>query len=221
MKRRELVKGVKSPSFEPHIASPGVARFTNALLRTHEDKEVRFYDDLIRGRQVVINFMYADCHGACPMVTATLLKLYNELKPRMGKDLFFYSLTVKPETDTPAALRHYAKARKANLPGWLFLTGDAYDLETIRFRLFGMRHPGFDLDSAMHAGTLRIINDSTNTWTTVEAFASIKTILTHISWADPRKSYAERWKEMLAKKAVIDKQVKKYGYVRDTFLIGG
>lgn len=219
MKRREMLAGVASkPTFRPHIASPGVARFTNALLRTHENEEVKFYDDLIRGRQVVINFMYADCHGACPMVTSTLRTLYGKYKKRMGKDLFFYSLTIKPETDTPAALMHYAKLRKANLPGWKFLTGDPYDLETIRFRLFGMRHPGLDLDATMHAGTLRIINDSTNVWTTVEAFASIKSIMTHIAWADPPKSLAEQWKESLVRQAEINRQVKKYGYVRDTFL---
>jgi protein SCO1/2 len=216
MKRREMLAGVASkPSFEPHIASPGVARFTNALLRTHENQEVKFYDDLIRGRQVVINFMYADCHGACPMVTSTLRTVHKALNNRMGKDLFFYSITVKPGNDTPAALMHYAKLRKANLPGWKFLTGDAYDIETIRFRLFGMNHPGFDLDDAMHAGTLRIINDATNVWTVVEAFASLKTIMRHISWADPPKSYAERWAESLVRQVEIDKQVKKYGYVRE------
>jgi protein SCO1 len=216
MKRRELLAGVGSkPVFEPHIASPGVARFTNALLRTHNNQEVKFYDDLIKGRQVVINFMYADCHGACPMVTSTLIKAYEAMKPRMGRDMFFYSITVKPEIDTPEALKHYAKTRKADLPGWTFLTGDPYDIETIRFRLMGMNHPGFDLDASMHAGTLRIINDATNTWTMAEAFASLKTILKHISWADPPKSYAERWAESLARQVEIDKQVKKWGYVRD------
>jgi protein SCO1/2 len=215
MKRRELLTGVKSKAiFEPHIASPGVARFTNAKLRTHENQEVRFYDDLIRGKQVVVNFMYAECHGACPMVTSTLIKAYQALKPRMGRDIFFYSITVKPETDTPEALNHYATTRRANLPGWLFLTGDAYDIETIRFRLFGMGHPGFDLDASMHSGTLRIINDGSNCWTTVEAFASLKTILKHISWADPPKSYAERWTESLVRQQLIDKEVKRYGYRR-------
>lgn len=218
MKRRELLTGIGGKrSFEPHIASPGVARFTNALFRTQDNEEVRFYDDLIRGRQVVINFMYADCHGACPMVTATLIKAYQALKPRMGRDVFFHSITVKPETDTPAALKHYAKLRKADLPGWKFLTGSAYDTETLRFRLFGMSQPGIDLDAAMHAGTLRIINDATNTWTLVEAFASLKTILTHISWADPLKSYAQRWAESLTRQAEMNKQVKRWGYVRDTF----
>lgn len=217
MKRRDMFARVaKSKAiFEPHIASPGAGRFTNAVLRTHENKEVRFYDDLIKGRQVVINFMYAECHGACPMVTSTLSKVYQALKPRMGKDVFFYSITVKPETDGPAALAHYAKMRKAILPGWTFLTGDPYDIETIRFRLFGMYHPGFDLDSAMHSGTLRIINDATNCWTTVEAFASIKTILKHISWADPPKSYAQRFAESMTRQALMDKEFKKYGYFRD------
>ncbi len=214
MKRRELFTASRAV-FEPHVASPGAGRFTNALLRTHENREVRFYDDLIRGKQVVINFMYAECHGACPMVTRNLITVYQALKPRMGRDLFFYSISVKPEDDTPEALMHYAKTRKANLPGWSFLTGDPYDIETIRFRLFGMNHPGFDLDSAMHAGTLRIINDATNCWTAVEAFASQKGILKHISWANPPKSYEERFAESRVRQELIYKDVKKYGYRRD------
>jgi len=215
MKRRDLLTELVSKSrFVPHPASPGAGRFTNALLRTQDDEEVRFYDDLIRGRQVVINFMYAECHGACPMVTATLLRVYRAMEERMGRDLFFYSITVKPEADTPAALKHYARLRKADLPGWKFLTGSAYDLETIRFRLFGMSHPGFDLDATMHAGTLRIINDATNVWTAVEAFASMKAITKHIAWADPPKSYAERLAESMDRQVLIDSDVKRYGYRR-------
>ena len=204
-----------SRAFEPHPASPGISRYTNAVLRTQDNKEVRFYDDLIRGKQAVINFMYADCHGACPMVTRTLITTYNALRERMGKDLFFYSITTKPEDDSPTALKHYAKMRKADLPGWYFLTGNSYDIETIRFRLFGMNHPGFDLDSAMHAGSLRIVNDNRNTWLMAEAFASQKAILKRISWADPEKSYAERVVEGRALQVLINQDIKKYGYRRD------
>jgi len=211
MDRRDMLSKV----FVPHPASPGITRYTNAVLRTQDNQEVRFYDDLIRGKQVVVNFMYAECHGACPLVTKTLLTTYNSLKDRMGKDVFFYSITTKPKDDTPAALKHYATTRKADLPGWTFLTGDSFDIETIRFRLFGMSHPGFDLDSAMHAGSLRIINDATNTWLMVEAFASQKTILKRISWADPQKSYAERVVESRARQVLINADVKKYGYRRD------
>lgn len=211
MQRRDLLTRV----FEPHPASPGVSRYTNAVLRTQDNKEVRFYDDLIRGKQVVINFMYAECHGSCPLVTQTMKKTYRTLKDRMGKDLFFCSITTKPEEDTPAALKHYAEMRQVDLPGWYFLTGDPYDIETIRFRLFGMDHPGFDVDIALHSSYLRIINDARNSWGMAQAFATQKNILNRIAWQDPPKSYAERVIESRARQILIDQDVKKYGYRRD------
>ena len=211
MDRRELFSRV----FEPHPASPGPSRYTNAVLRTQDNKEVKFYDDLIRGRQAVINFMYAECHGACPLVTQTLKKTYKDLKDRMGKDLFFYSISTKPEDDTPTALKHYATTRKADLPGWYFLTGSAHDIQTIRFRLFGMGHPGFDLDDSMHAGMLRIVNDARNSWGMAQAFATQKNILKRIEWQDNPKSYAQRVIESRARQILILKDVEKYGYRRD------
>src|SRR5678815_1677673 len=208
-------RSVFTKVFEPHPASPGVTRYTNAVLRTQDGQEVRFYDDLIRGKQAVINFMYAECHGACPLVTQTLKKTYKDLKDRMGKDLFFYSITTKPQDDSPAALKHYAETRKADLPGWLFLTGDSYDIQTIRFRLFGMGHPGFDLDDSMHAGMLRIINDARNSWGMAQAFATQKNILKRIEWQDNPKSYAQRVIDSRARQVLILQDVKKYGYRRD------
>ena len=185
------------------------------MLRTHNDETVKFYDDLIRGKQCVVNFMYAECHGSCPAVTQTLKTIYRELKDRMGKDLFFYSITTKPEDDTPASLKHYAETRNANLPGWLFLTGDPYDIETIRFRLFGMDHPGFDQDLTLHSSYLRIINDGRNSWGMAQAFASNRNILRRIAWQDPPKSYGERVIESRARQILIEQEVKKYGYRRD------
>jgi protein SCO1/2 len=66
-------------------------------LRTHEGKEVRFYDDLIHGKHVVINMMYADCQGLCPPMTANLVKVQQMLNDRVGKDIFIYSITLQPE----------------------------------------------------------------------------------------------------------------------------
>lgn len=211
MDRRSLLtKGVFTPS--PY--SQGAAKFTNAVLRTQDNQEVRFYDDLIRGKQAVINLMYADCHGACPLVTTTLKQTYRALKDRMGKDLFFYSISVKPQDDTPEALKHYAKMRGADLPGWYFLTGDAYDIETIRYRLFNMGHIGVDTDFAMHSGTFRIVNDATNYWGHAQAFVGQKSILKRISWADPFKT-PEEWDVIIrARQARIYKSIKKHGYLR-------
>ena len=211
MDRRKLLTRV----FEPHPASPGVTRYTNAVLRDQNNNELRFYDDLIRGKQVVVNFMYAECKGACSITTQRMKTIYDLVKDRMGKDLFFYSISIKPQDDTPAALKHYAEMNKADLPGWVFLTGEPYDIQTIRFRLFGMSHPGFDLDDAMHGGMLRILNDGRNSWGMAQAFASNKHVLKRISWHDPQKTYGEWVVEYRKLQSQIMQDVKKYGYRRD------
>ena len=211
MDRRSLLTKV----FEPHPASPGATRYTNAVLRNQNNEAVKFYDDLIRGKQCVVNFMYAECHGSCPAVTQTLKTIYRTMKDRMGNDLFFYSITIKPENDTPAVLKHYAKLRNVDLPGWHFLTGDAYDLKTIRYRLFNMDHPGLDADEALHSGYLRIINDARNSWGMAQAFASNRNILRRIAWQDAPKTYAEN---VIAHRKIqeqIMRDVKLYGYRRD------
>jgi protein SCO1 len=218
MNRRELFNSLvsdKSP-FVPHPASLGAGHFTNALLRTHEDKEVKFYDDLIRGRQVIINMMYATCQGACPVVTSKLIKVYRQLKDRMGKDLFMYSISLKPEQDDPAALKQFAQMHGAILPGWTFLTGDPYDIETIRYRLFRWDHIKLDADLDFHTGMVRIINDATNCWTMVTPHASMFTVLQHISWADPPKTLEQRIEENKAVQERINREVKQYGYRKTT-----
>jgi protein SCO1/2 len=204
-------------SFTPHPASRVAKRIPNVLLRTHEDKEVRFYDDLIKGRQAIINMMYATCDGACPFVTSTLVKVHKHYKERMGKDLFMYSISLKPEQDDPAALRKFAEMHgAANLPGWTFLTGDPFDIETIRFKLFRVNHVHYDLDLDFHASKLRVVNDAHNIWTHANPYASMFTILQHISWSDPPKSYEERLKEYKETQKRIDREVKEYGYRKTT-----
>lgn len=196
----------------PHAGSPGPAIFTNALLRTHENKQVRFYDDLIKGKQVLMNLMYATCEGACPLVTSSLVKVHQALKDRMGKDLFMYSLTVKPEDDDPRALKDFAEMHRALLPGWTFLTGDPYDLETIRYRLFAMNHIAIDTNIYGHTSFLLIINDATNRWLHVDPLASMSTVLRKISWADPPKTRQQIMEENRKLQEQIDKERKIFGY---------
>jgi protein SCO1/2 len=196
----------------PHVASPGPAIFTNALLRTHENKEVRFYDDLIKGKQVLINLMYATCEGTCPVITSNLVKVHKALKDRMGKDLFMYSITVKPEDDDPAAMRDYAEMHGALLPGWTFLTGDPYDIETIRYRLFNMNHIAVDTDVYSHTSFLLIINDATNRWLHVDPQISLSGVLRKISWADPPKSRQQILEDNKKLQEQINRERKMYGY---------
>jgi protein SCO1 len=216
MDRRDLLTTFASrraPGDTPH-SSNRVDLFSNGALLTHENKQVKFYDDLMKGKQALVNFMYASCNGACPMVTEKLAQVHRALKDRMGKDLFIYSITLYPERDDPDALKTFAQMHGALLPGWTFLTGDLYDVETIRFRLFRENHIKFDLDRDFHATKIRIINDATNCWTHANPYSSLQTILQHISWADPTKSREEILEENKLLQEKIDADIKLHGYRR-------
>jgi protein SCO1/2 len=214
MNRRELFSDMAGIGAHPAMARAcsGADVIPNVPLRTHENVEVRFYDDLVKGRQVLINMMYASCERYCPAITTRLVEIHNALAKRMGRDLFMYSITIKPAEDNPAALKAFAAMHGALLPGWTFLTGDAYDIETLRFALFRHNHIKLDLDPQGHTGKLRIINDAINRWVHVAPLASKATVLQHISWADPPKTLEQRLEDNRRLQQQISQEVEQYGY---------
>src|SRR5215213_7461082 len=122
---------VKSNSARDRIRE---RHFPNVLLTTHEGKTVRFYDDLIKDKIVVINFMYVKCDGVCPGITANLVKLQKLLGSRLGRDIFMYSFTLKPEQDSAGVLSDYAKGYREKQGGKL-LQGTPKDMELLRRKL--------------------------------------------------------------------------------------
>ncbi|MGB5307338.1 MAG: SCO family protein, partial [Arenicellales bacterium] len=107
----------------------GANYFPNVTLTTHEGKEVRFFDDVIKDKVVAINFIYTHCPDTCPLETAQLVRVQNILGDRMGKDVFFYSISIDPERDTPEVLREYRERFGAE---WTFLTGNKEDIIQLR-----------------------------------------------------------------------------------------
>ncbi|MEY2807390.1 MAG: hypothetical protein RIR65_1807, partial [Planctomycetota bacterium] len=70
----------------------GANYFPNCELVTHEGRKVKYFDDLLAGKTVVVNFIYTTCPDACPMATAKLAEVQELFKDRMGKDVHFYSI---------------------------------------------------------------------------------------------------------------------------------
>ena len=164
--------------------------FPNVQLITHEGKKVRFYDDLIKDKIVVINFMYAKCEGICPGITTNLVKVQKLLGDRVGKDIFMYSLTLKPEQDTPEALAEYAKMHKVG-PGWQYLTGSPADLELLRRKLgFTDPDPLVDADKSNHIGNVRYGNEPLQLWAACPGMSNPKMIVESISWLEPAEDRA-------------------------------
>ncbi len=140
----------------------GADYFPNIPLTSHEGKQVRFFDDLIEDKVVVINFIYATCPDACPLDTARLSKVHQILGDRVGRDIFMYSITIDPERDTPEALAEYAEKFRVG-PGWLFLTGKEEDILLLRKKL-GLYMAGLDEERKDHSMTLLIGNQRTGQW---------------------------------------------------------
>jgi protein SCO1/2 len=95
---------------------------------------VRFYDDLLKDKMVAIDLIYTHCVDSCPLETARLAQVQQLLGDRVGKDIFFYSISIDPKRDTPEVLKAYAAKYHAG-PGWLFLTGKNADIELISKKL--------------------------------------------------------------------------------------
>lgn len=148
----------------------------NAEFTTQEGRSLRFYDELVHGRVVVIQFFFAECAGICPLSSAKLLALQAELGERLGRDVFFLSITLDPEHDTPAVLAEHARALGAG-PGWTFLTGAKADVETLRRRLgvFDL-DPQLDADRNQHAGVLVLGNDAKQRWSMKPATLSTRAL---------------------------------------------
>jgi len=188
------VSAIGCAVFRPRTAARGPVetrgRFPNVLLQTHEGRTVRFYDDLIRGRIVTVNFMYARCQNICPGMTSNLALVQRALGPRVGRDIFMYSITLKPEEDTPAVLKSYA-ATHAVKPGWLFLTGGRDDVETLRRRLgFVDPDPAVDADTSQHIGVVLYGNDALDRWAACPGLTDPDEIAKYVLWMDRRKSPA-------------------------------
>jgi protein SCO1/2 len=152
----------------------GGTHFPNVELVTQDGKKVRFYDDLIKGKVVALELIYTTCKYNCPLETARLVQLQKLLGDRMGKDVFFYSITIEPEHDTPEVLKAYAEKYHVG-PGWLFLTGKPDDIKLISKRLGLDKLPnGNDPDG--HMPSLLIGNEATGIWMRNSALDNTKFI---------------------------------------------
>src|SRR5712672_3762184 len=112
----------------------GADYFPNVPLITQDGKVVRLYDDLLKGKSVAINLIYTTCSASCPLETARLVQVQRILGDRVGKDVFFYSISIDPKRDTPEVLKAYMQRYHVG-PGWQFLTGKDEDIKLVAQKL--------------------------------------------------------------------------------------
>lgn len=172
-----LTLGGSSAWAAPKGSPWGESYFPNLELVDQDGKTVRFYDDLIKDKVVIINFIYTHCGDTCPMQTANLRQVYKLLADRMGKDIFFYSISIDPEHDTPAVLKEYAERFKIGSDsGWRFLTGSKADTTLLRKKLGLFRDDVEAGNLSEHNTSFVLGNESTGQWIKRSSFDEPKVL---------------------------------------------
>ena len=138
-----------------------------------------FYDDLIKGKKVIINFVFTTCTDICPLTTARMAQLQEKLGDMVGRDVEMYSITVDPEHDGPAELKRYADAFHIR-PGWRFLTGKPADIQLIRDRL-GERAR----IKSEHRHEMLLGNDAIGDWSKDSAYGDLDRVVMNVRAMDP------------------------------------
>ena len=125
---------------------PVIGAAPDFVLTSQDNRPVALAD--YRGKVIAVTFIYTSCADTCPLLTAFMVHVQEELGSAFGKKIDFVSITVDPERDTPEILRQYAENFDADLAGWAFLTGEPAVVRDVmqRFGVFAKKTATGDID---------------------------------------------------------------------------
>jgi cytochrome oxidase Cu insertion factor (SCO1/SenC/PrrC family)/mono/diheme cytochrome c family protein len=153
--------------------------FPNLPVVNQNGETLKFYDDLIKDKIVIVMFIYTSCTDICPLTTARMTLIEDKLGNAVGRDIFIVSMTVDPEVDTPEKLKAYSKSF-ATGPGWTFVTGKPEDIRAINYRL-GERSKVL----SDHRNEIVLGNDVTGEWQRDNVMGDLDRVVTTIREMDP------------------------------------
>jgi len=136
--------------------------FTDTEVIDQNGKKQRFYSDVLKGRVVLISFIFTNCEFACPMQAQKLKQARAAMVPSIKDDVWYVTLSVDPERDTPEAMKKFAERQGVDESRWIFLTGKKENMEFLVKRL-GQYTP--DIES--HTTLMLAGNTITKHWTRV------------------------------------------------------
>ena len=171
------------------LNGPKADYFPNVVVVTHENRRALFYDDLLRGKTVMVNFISVKDEAELGM-TKSLARVQRYLGDRLGRDVFIYSITTDPEHDSPRVLREFAESNGAG-PGWLFLTGQPGAIQTLKSRFFASaatHNHGSGPVEDCSAGMVRYGNEAAGIWASFPAKTSPEWIAKRLSWLEAKEA---------------------------------
>jgi protein SCO1 len=113
----------------------------------------------LRGRVWVAAFIFTQCAGPCPVMTAKMAQLQESVPDRR---VMLVSFTVDPQRDTPEVLRKYAEQFGADHARWLFLTGTEQQMMDAARGMYITAIPATDDSPIIHSEKLLLIDANGN-----------------------------------------------------------
>ncbi len=191
-----IESGHKSKVYPCRNPGKSADYFPNVMVTTQNNERALLYDDLIKDKIVMINFMSIKGDEVYP-VTANLVKVQRLLKDRVGKDIVMISITLDPEHDTPKTLKAFADKHGVG-PGWFFITGEPADMHLLHTRIFLRREtPTMRAMNVQHGrncsvGLVRYGNEQLRRWGSFPAKVAATSIAERFSWIGFREGSTVR-----------------------------
>lgn len=162
--------------------------FPAAEVYSHLGEKLRFYEDVIENKVVIVNFMSIKSEEEFP-ITKFIASVADELGAKLGRDVFINSITTDPENDTPKALLAFAKKQGVMRDGWRFLTTTNAETVALTTRLY--RHPPHNLSGKPR--TIDVVfygNGGAGVWGTFPTGIQPSDAAGRLSWVMPRERQA-------------------------------
>jgi protein SCO1/2 len=152
-----------APAAQPAAEASAQPRIPDVDCLDQNGKKLRFHTDLVKGKVVVISFIFTSCTSICTIVGEGVARLQAALGERAGRDVQLISVSLDPVTDTPEKLKAWAARLRAK-DGWTLVTGEKAEMDRLLKVL-----TGGPSGPRTHSPLLLIGNEAKNVWT--EAYA--------------------------------------------------
>ncbi len=165
---------------ETNVAAPS---FT---LTNQSGKKSRF--NATSGKVVLVTFVYTTCPDVCPLFSAHFAAIQRALAEEKRESYLLLSISTDPKRDTPAKLKAYAEAFKADFKHWQFLTGSPNALAEV-WKAFGVNVKDHGNGQIQHTNLTTLID--AKGVRRVDYYGDkwlVKEVLKDIKWLESEKS---------------------------------
>lgn len=138
---------------------------------TQDGKKLKFKTDLVKGKRVLISFIYTSCGLTCPLVGRNFENLQKAVGEDLGKDIFFISVSTDPAFDTPQILKKWGEKYNRR-EGWTLVTGEASEINRLLMDL-----TGGGPQRGLHSSKLILLDGVSGAWDTTSSLLDSKRLL--------------------------------------------